>query len=647
MSAPKPAASRQAPRGGQGNLGTARRFLESRDVKYREARFGGCLAADVETRADGSRVLRSTEALQAYPERLSDRLAHWAREAPDRSFVARRGADGQWQHISYAQMLVRAQRIGQSLLQRGLSVERPLAILSENDLEHLSLAMGAMWVGIPYAPVSSAYSLVSGDFAKLRFILSTLTPGMVFASNASYARALTTVVAPDVEIVLANGGPSGTLDGRDTTPFDALLAAPPGPEAEAAHQATGADTIVKFLFTSGSTKDPKGVVNTNRMLCANQQMLRQVLAFVADEPPVLVDWLPWNHTFGGNHNVGIVLYNGGTLYIDDGKPTPKGIAETLRNLREISPTIYFNVPKGFEEITGAMDDDAALRESLFGRVKAFMFAGAGLSQSVWDRLDHHAERSVGERVRMITSLGMTETAPSCTFAVGTDVKAGWVGLPVPGVEVKLVPLADKTEIRFRGPNVMPGYWRAAQQTAEAFDEEGYYRTGDAVRFVDPSRTGLGLMFDGRLAEDFKLSTGTFVHVGALRSRIAALGAPLVADSVVAGLNHDDISVLLIPRLDECRKLGRLDANLAAGEVLAHSAVREFFQRLVDTLWKEGTGSANRVARAHVLQDPPSLETGEMTDKGSINQRAVLTRRAELVEAIYGGTDPLVLLPRKA
>ena len=612
-------------------------------VTYRAAKFGGCLAADLEPRSDGAQVLRSTEPLQAYPQRLSDRLAHWAGEAPDRTFVARRGADGQWECITYAQMLDRAQRIGQSLLQRGLSVDRPLAILSENDLEHLTLAMAAMWVGVPYAPISSAYSLVSGDFAKLRFILSTLTPGMVFASNPAYARALTTVVAPDAEIVLTRG----SLEGRATTSFSTLLSATPGPETAAAHEATGPDTIAKFLFTSGSTKDPKGVVNTNRMLCASQQMLRQVLAFVADEPPVLVDWLPWNHTFGGNHNVGIVLYNGGTLYIDDGKPTPKGIAETLRNLREISPTIYFNVPKGFEEIAGAMDDDKTLRETLFRHVKAFMFAGAGLSQSVWDRLDHHAERTIGERVRMITGLGMTETAPSCTFAVGTDVKAGWIGLPVPGVEVKLVPLADKTEIRFRGPNVMPGYWRAPQQTADAFDEEGYYRTGDAVRFVDASEPDRGLMFDGRLAEDFKLSTGTFVHVGALRSKIAALGAPLVADSVIAGLNHDDISVLLIPRLDECRKRAGLAASVEPGEVLANPLVRDFFQRLVDWLWKEGTGSANRVARAHVLKDAPSLETGEMTDKGSINQRAVLTRRADLVESLYSGTDPLVIEPRKA
>ncbi len=611
--------------------------LEARDV-----RVGGCLSAQVERRPDGSVVLRSTEALQAYPPRLADRLAHWAAETPSVCFVAKRGADGAWQHISYAQMLERMQRVGQALVERGLSVERPVAILSDNDLEHLTLALAAMWVGVPYTPVSPAYSLVSTDHAKLRHIFAVTTPGLVFASSPAYARAIAAVAGPDVEVVLTEG----RLDDRASTAFSELLATPAGPEAAAAHAATGADTIVKFLFTSGSTKDPKGVVNTNRMMAANQQMLRQCLAFLADEPPVLVDWLPWNHTFGGNHNVGITLYNGGTLYIDDGKPTPKGMAETLRNLREISPTIYFNVPKGFEEISVAMDHDDGLRDSLFRRVKAFMFAGAGLAQAVWDRLDRHAQRSVGERIRVITGLGMTETAPSCTFAVGTDVKAGWIGLPAPGVEVKLVPLGDKTEIRFRGPNVMPGYWRAPQQTAEAFDEEGFYCSGDAVTFVDPANPDLGLIFDGRIAEDFKLSSGTFVSVGPLRAKVLAHGSPLVQDSVVAGLNRDDIGLLVFPRVDECRKFAALPAGAEAAEVLAHPAVRGFFQELADRLWREGTGGANRVARLHLLAEPPSLEAGELTDKGSINQRAVLKRRAAVVEALYDGSDAQAIRPRK-
>ncbi len=628
-------------------------------MKYRATRVGGSLAATVEDRADGTRLLRSTEPLAPYPARVTDRLEHWAAEAPERTFVARRDPSvpggGDWIRIGYAAMLDRARRVGQALVARGLSAERPIAILSDNDLEHLILTMGALWAGVPYVPVSTAYSLVSKDYAKLRHILGRTTPGLVFASGPAYAAAIAAALPADVEVVLTEGAEDAkaTLGDRTVTPFAALLAAEPGPAVDAAHAAVGPDTIAKFLFTSGSTKQPKGVVNTHRMMCANQQMLRQTLAFLADEPPVLVDWLPWNHTFGGNHNVGITLYNGGTLYIDDGKPTPNGIAQTLRNLREISPTVYFNVPKGLEEIAFAMERDAVLRESLFRRVQAFMFAGAGLSQAVWNQLDRLAEQTVGERIPVLTSLGMTETAPTCTFAVRSgEVRSGHIGLPVPGVEVKLVPDGTgphaKCEIRFRGPNVMPGYWREPGLSAEAFDEEGFYRTGDAVRWVDADDTSRGLLFDGRIAEDFKLDTGTFVSVGPLRARIVADGAPCVQDVVVAGMNRSDIGVLLLPRLAECAHIAGLPAGTPAPEVLHHPAVRAFFQDLVDRQWRAGTGSANRVARAHVLAEPPSLDRGEVTDKGSINQRAMLLHRASLVEAMYEGaaSDPYLYLPRR-
>ena len=614
------------------------------DAKFRAASVGGCLEASVEQRADGTVLLRSTEELRWYPDRLTDSLEQWAREAPERTFVARRDHGGEWIRISYAQMLDRVQRIGQALLDQGLSVERPLAILSENDLEYLSIALGAMWAGIPYAPVSPAYSLISQDYGKLRHILGTVTPGLVFASSAAYGKAIAAVLPADVPVVLSEG----ELEDRKAIPFAALLQTTPGAAVADAHAKVGPDTIAKFLFTSGSTKAPKGVINTHRMLCANQQMLRQCLAFLAEDPPVLVDWLPWNHTFGGNHNVGITLYNGGTLYIDDGKPTPAGIKETLRNLREISPTVYFNVPKGFEEIARAMDTDHQLRDTLFARCKAFMFAGAGLSQAVWDKLYQHGEAAVGERVRVMTGLGMTETAPSCTFAVGTDVRSGYIGLPVPGVEVKLVPVDGKTEIRFRGPNVMPGYWRAPEQTSEAFDEEGFYRTGDAVKWVDPEHPNRGLLFDGRTAEDFKLSTGTFVSVGPLRAKIILAGDPCVQDAVITGLNQDDVGAMIFPRPDECRRLAGLDASVPLPEVLHHPTVRAFFQALADKLWRDSTGSANRVARMHVLAEPPSIDKGEVTDKGSINQRAVLSHRAALVEALYEGSsaDPFLILPNK-
>ena len=630
------------------------------DAVYRNASVGGCVSAEVEHRPDGSLVLHSTEALRWFPDRMTDSLEQWAAEAPDRTLVARRGPDGQWIRISYAQMLQRAQAVGQALLDLGLSVERPLVILSENDLEHFTLAMAALWAGVPFAPVSSAYSLVSQDFGKLRHILGVLTPGLVFASDARYAQAIASVlpaaVSADVPVVLTEGAAeaaaAGPLAGRRVLGFNALLAAEPGPVLAAAHAAVGPDTIAKFLFTSGSTKAPKGVVNTHRMLCANQQMLRQCMGFLAEEPPVLVDWLPWNHTFGGNHNIGLTLYNGGTLYIDDGKPTPKGIAQTLANLREISPTVYFNVPKGFEEIAFAMDSDTVLRDSLFKRCKAFMFAGAGLSQAVWDKLDAHGEAAVGERLRMITGLGMTETAPACMFAVGTDTRSGHIGLPVPGVQVKLVKDAGtggKMEIRFKGPNVMPGYWRAPEQTADAFDAEGFYRTGDAGRPIDPNDLQRGLFFDGRTAEDFKLSTGTFVSVGPLRAKIIAAAEPLVQDAVVTGINRDDVGALLFPRPDECRKLAGLGDAVALPEVLHHPVVRAAFQTLADRLWRDATGSASRVARLHVLAEPPAIDRGEVTDKGSINQRAVLQHRDALVQALYegGAADPFLILPHKA
>jgi feruloyl-CoA synthase len=620
---------------------------------YRHADVGGCVDATIETRADGCQILRSTEALRWFPDRLTDSLQQWAAEAPERTFVAKRDArapwNGDWRRISYAEMLQRVQAVGQALVDMELSTERPLAILSDNDLEYLTLALAAMWVGVPYVPVSPAYSLISQDFGKLRHILGTVTPGAVFAASAAYGKAIAAVVPADVKVILSEG----SIDGREVLAFDRLLATVAGEGARAANAQVGPDTIAKFLFTSGSTKQPKGVINTHRMICANQQMIHQCMNFLASEPPVLVDWLPWNHTFGGNHNVGIVLYNGGTLYIDGGKPTPKGIAETLRNLREISPTVYFNVPKGFEEIATAMDTDPLLRKTLFARVKAFMFAGAGLSQAVWDKLEAHAEAEVGERIRIITGLGMTETAPSCTFAVGTDVRSGEIGLPAPGVEVKLVPDRSgdpfaKTEIRFRGPNVMPGYWRAPNETDEAFDEEGFYKTGDAVKFLDLAHPTRGLMFDGRIAEDFKLSTGTFVSVGPLRAKIIAAGDPCIQDAVVTGLNCDEIGLLVFPRVDEVRKLAGVHAGVPFPDVLHQPVVRAFFQRVIDQLWASGTGSANRPARMHVLAEAPAIDKGEITDKGSINQRAVLAARAALVEALYEGqdSDPFLILPRK-
>ena len=600
--------------------------------RYREVPLGGSLTADFLERPDGSVVVTSTEPLGAHAERLTDRFLHWAETAPERTLVARRVGGGDWRRVSYDEAAHAARSIAQGLLDRGLSAERPVVVLSENGIEHLEIALGAMLAGVPYAPISTAYSLVSQDFGKLKHIARLLTPGLVFAaSGGAYGRAIEAVFGPEVEVVLA----SGSIDGRATTSFADLAATEPTAAVDAAHAAVGPDTIAKFLFTSGSTKLPKGVINTQRMLCSNQQMIRQSFPQLMTEPPVLVDWLPWNHTFGGNHNTGIAIYNGGTLYIDDGKPVPQAIGETLRNLREIAPTLYFNVPKGFEEIANALETDAELRKTFFSRVKLFFFAGAGLAQPVWDKLEAVAEREIGERIRMTTGLGMTETSPFALCANAHQVMSGHIGLPSPGVELKLVPVDGKMEVRYRGPNVTPGYWRAEAQTAEAFDDEGYFMSGDAAKPMDEAHPERGFAFDGRIAEDFKLSTGTFVSVGPLRARVMEAGDPVVQDVVIAGLNRSEIGLLVLPRLDACRALAGLPPTAPAEEAVAHPAVRAFVQRLLDRLWAEGTGSATRPARALVLVAPPSIDKGEITDKGSINQRAVLAARKHLVEELYG------------
>jgi feruloyl-CoA synthase len=598
-------------------------------ARYRAVALGGSLKATFEPRADGSTWVTSTEALQPYAQRLTDRLLHWAEAAPQRTLVAKRVDRGDWRRVSYAEALRAARSIAQALLDRGLSADRPVAILSDNDIEHLLLALGAMLAGVPFAPVSPAYSLLSQDHGKLRHILGTLTPGLVFASDgAAYAKAIQAAVPAETPIVLTRGA----VEGRCAVSFDDLLATTATAQVDAAHAQVGPDTIAKFLFTSGSTKLPKGVINTQRMLCSNQQMIRQCFPHLTEEPPVLVDWLPWNHTFGGNHNIGITVYNGGTLYIDEGKPTPALIGETLRNLREIAPTFYFNVPKGFEEIANALEVDEQLRKTFLSRVRMFFFAGAGLSQPVWDKLDAVAEDACGERIKMLTGLGMTETAPFAVCANAHDVKSGHIGLPAPGVELKLVPQGDKVEVRYRGPNVTPGYWRAPEQTAESFDADGFYCSGDAVKPMDPADPERGFMFDGRIAEDFKLATGTFVSVGPLRAKIIALGDPCVQDAVIAGLNRNEVGILIFPRLDACRAFGE-------------EKTRAFFQHLVDELYASGTGSATRVARAVVLAEPPSIDRGEVTDKGSINQRAVLTHRSAIVDAMYDAPGAEVILPK--
>ncbi|WP_312549586.1 feruloyl-CoA synthase [Massilia sp.] len=584
--------------------------------------------------ADGAWHVDAVTPLAPVPSRFTDRLVTGAQQHPERTLVAQRGPDGEWIRLSWGEVLQRARRIGQALLDRGLSEERPLAILSGNDLEHFQLALGAMYAGVPYAPLSPAYSLVATDPAKLRDLVEQLTPGAIYASDGhAFARAIDAVLPEGTELILG----SGDVPGRAATRFAALTATEPA-TVDVRNAQVGPSTIAKFLFTSGSTKKPKAVITTHGMLCSNQQMLLQTFPFLGIDPPVLLDWLPWNHTFGGSHNVGIVLYNGGTLYIDDGRATREDFARTLRNLREIAPTVYFNIPAGFEMLAEALEHDDALAANFFSRVKLFFCAGAGLSQACWDHLDRVALQRCGETIRIMTGLGMTETAPSCTFGTGPIVKAGYVGVPAPGCKVKLVQVGDKLEARFQGPHVTPGYWRAPHLTSEAFDEDGYYCTGDALRFVDPERPTLGFMFDGRIAEDFKLSSGTFVSVGPLRARVISQGAPYVQDAVVTGLNRDTVGLLVFPRMDHCTALSGLPAGTPAAEVLGSSPVRDHFQRLLDGLNVDATGSSKRIERLLLLAEPPSIDHREQTDKGSINQAAVLSRRAALVDAMYDGTE---------
>jgi feruloyl-CoA synthase len=587
----------------------------------------------VDRRHDGTIYLRPKRPLGAYPMRLTDRLHHWARLEPNRIFMAERSADGRWRQVTYGQLLTSTRRMASALLARDLSDEKPIMILSGNSIDHALVAFGALYAGIPFCPVSPAYSLIPREYGKLGFLMKLLTPGLVFADDATqFADALSANVSAGIEIAASRGA----VPGRDVTRLSDLLATPEHPGLDA----IGPDTVAKFLLTSGSTGNPKAVINTQRMLCANQVMLRETLAFLKDEPPVIVDWLPWNHTFGGNHNVGLTLFNGGSMYIDEGKPMPGGIGETVRNLREISPTVYFNVPKGYAALLPYLRDDLTLRATFFHRLHAMFFSGAALSSYVWNSLDQLAVQEKGFRVPMLTGLGATETAPFFMSARPDTSRSGHVGLPVLGNDAKLVPSNGKLEIRAKGPNVTPGYWRQPELTAKAFDEEGFYKFGDALKLAVADDVAAGFDFDGRIAEDFKLASGTWVSVGPLRARFVAACAPLVRDVVIAGINRDEVSALVVLDLDGCRLI---NSDLPSGDFAAAAAnpgIREAFRERFGRFLATSTGSSTRITRAVLLDTPLSIDRGEVTDKGSINQRAVLEHRGTLVDELYAPAPPV-------
>jgi len=609
---------------------------------YRPARLGS-LGATVERRGDGTTVVRCAQPLATYPRRATDRLAHWAEMAPGREFLAWRGREGAIERLTYGDAYRAVRRIGQALLDRGVSLDRPLVILSGNGPEHALLTLAAMHVGACVVPISPAYSLVSRDFTLLRKALSTLTPALVFADDGvRFERAIAAAVPRDVELVVAGEPPPS----RAATPFAALAAVEATEAVDAAYEAVGPDTVAKILFTSGSTGTPKGVINTHRMLTSNQQMIAQALPLLTEEPPVLVDWLPWHHTFGGNHNFGLIVHNGGSLFIDDGRPLPGAFEASVRNLREVAPTVYLSVPRGFEELVAALRRDAELRRTFFSRVRLIFYAAASLAQHVIDELQALAIDTCGERIVFTTALGATETAPLALVRTWTSDRAGSIGLPAPGLEAKLVPAEGKLELRVRGPNVTPGYWGAPRLTAEAFDEEGFYRLGDAVRFADAADVREGLLFDGRVAEDFKLATGTWVNVGTVRARAVAHFTPYLRDAVITGHDRDELGMLVVPDPDVCRALCTgLAPSARLAEVVRHPAVRATFAALLASFARSSTGSATRIARAILLAEPPSLDAQEITDKGSLNQRAMLTNRAAIVEALYAsvaGPDVIVI-----
>ena len=591
----------------------------------------GILPADtiVELRGDGCVLARSPHSLGPYPSKITERLEHWAQAAPDRVFLADRAVGNAWRTLSYADALTRVRNVAQALLNRRLSNDRPVVILSGNSIEHGILALGAMYAGVMHVPVAPSYSLIARDFTTLRALWDALHPGLVFAAEGEpFRRALTAVGVPELVTCQA-------VDGLTATAFDDLLAEPATSAVDDAHARVDASTIAKLLYTSGSTGRPKGVINTQRMLCSNQAMLRTVLPLLSDEPPVLCDWLPWNHTFGGNHNFGLVLFNGGTLYIDAGKPTAAGFETTVGNLREIATTAYFNVPRGYDLLVPRLRADSEFARHFFSRLKMLFCAAASLRQQTANDLTDLATDTSGVRIPFVTGLGATESAPFALCAGDADFTGGRIGVPVPGVELKLSRVGQQMEGRLRGPNITPGYWADDDLTRAAFDDEGYYCLGDALAFFDPDDPQKGFTFQGRIAEDFKLSTGTWVRVGRLRARLLAGMGDLVHDVAIAGPDRDYVTALLFPNIEACRALcGARSRAQSAADIVADEAVRSRVRTILQDLCRESAGISTSVVRAMLMDQPPSIDAQETTEKGSINQKAVLANRALLVEALY-------------
>jgi feruloyl-CoA synthase len=577
----------------------------------------------IEHRADGSVLLTSRHSLGSYERSIAEVLRKRAAAHPDRPLAAQRDAEDRWVPVSYSDARAKADALADAFIELGLGPERPLMVLSGNSVEHLLMSLGAYTAGVPVMPISVAYSLMSSDHQRIRAIAELTRPGLVFADDAAAFERALDALAPHVpQSLIARGQRDGALV------LSELTERTPGEGVERAYEAVGGDTIAKLLFTSGSTGIPKGVINTHQMLCANQAMLRQIWPFLAEEPPVLVDWLPWSHTFGANHNLNLVLFNGDTLYIDDGKPAPPLFPRTLAALHEISPTVYFNVPAGFALLAPALESDQELARRFFDRLRFMFYAGAALPEALALRLRELAGQLADHEVPLTSSWGTTETSPAATSAHFPNPPIGCIGVPLAANTIKLAPVADRFELRVRGPNVTPGYFRAAELTAAGFDEEGFYRSGDAGKLVDEHDPNKGLLFDGRIAEDFKLLTGTWVPAGPLRLRLLS-EAKVLSDAVICGHDRASVGALAWVNQAEARGLcgGEGDVPLDDPRLRGHLA--QALARL-----NAGAGSAGRVERLLLLAEPPSLDAGEITDKGYINQGACLERRAAAVERLY-------------
>jgi feruloyl-CoA synthase len=588
---------------------------------------------------NGNYLMRSVEPLADYDHRVGDWLDRWGLEAPNRAFIVEQTKNGE-RTIRYREAREAALALAEGLLSYDLGPERPITILAANCIDYALMILAAAYVGIPFAPIAPAYALQTTDYLKLSHSFRLLTPGMVVVDDGElYRDAIQRTLGTTIPVVaFRNVPPSSNMIGfaslhGDRSRRDAVMAAAARVDR---------DTVLKYLFTSGSTGVPKAVINTHGMLCANAQMKRQVAPILADEPPVMVDWAPWNHTAGGNSNFSIVLHNGGTLYIDPGKPTPALFGESLKLLRRISPTIYFNVPKGFELLIPHLEADQIFRENFFRRIKFLWYAAASMQPSTWNALEQLTVQAVGQKILIVSGLGMTETSPIALFGNLYATGPGVVGIPVAGMDLKLVPHGDSFEACYRGPNVTPGYWRDRAATASAFDEDGFLRSGDLLSFIDPERPRAGLRFDGRISEDFKLTSGTRVSAGKLRLTALDVLRPLASEVVIVGADREDVRMLIFPDWEVCAEVAGLHRNATPAQTASNKVLRTILHERLKELAATGTGSSNRIVAAILVEVPPSGATGELTEKGTVNSRGLQRNRPELLDILFGETDDRVL-----